>query len=451
MADDNVIELKPKAKKGPSAQQRYLEVVAAMIGSSICCLPAFPRRFVVIDDKSSGGLTFEVNEETEVLSLVGRPEIENAILRYLSVDLAAERGYSDFGSRAASEIYRTFLAMSPRIDPPALVREKSEPGLCYHRLPFDIKPGPTPLFDEFLSRTTNADALQAFIGAIFTPNSYRQQYVWISGQGNNGKGALVRFLAKCLGGAYGTGDSRTIGKETWGASFIGKRLIAFTEVSNYSFVTSQAFKQLTGDDQVTIKILYRDPMTVKLECMTLITSNNAPGISNQKSDLRRLILCEMQEIGAAEATYEDRLWDEAPSILARCREVYHRLCPIDGLPIPVDNDDERLEALVSYNCSPWQAIFDDSFELCESKDPIICNRGRTTLGEFNRVMIKNKLRRSQINQFKNWLASTYGISVTKVYERETKKRIYAFVGMKPVMGQVIIGVPDSAGWSDSLD
>lgn len=449
--DGNVIEMRSKRKKGPSVQQRYMEVVAAMIGDEICCLPAFPRRFVVLDDKSSGGLTFEVDRKSEVLTMVGRSEIENAIYRYLVTELGSYQDYSEFGSRAAAEIYRGFLAVAPRIERPAMVREMSEPGLCYHRLPFDLKPGPTPLFDEFLSRCTNAKAFCAFVGAIFEPKAYRQQYVWMSGQGNNGKGAIVRLLAKVLGAAYGTGDSRTIGKETWGASFIGKRLIAFTEVSNYSFVTSQAFKQMTGDDQVCIKILYRDPVTVKLDCMTMITSNNAPGVTNQKSDLRRLILCDVEEIEACEATYEERLWLEAPYILGACREIYRAVCPIDGLPIPTDMNDEKLQSLIDYNCAPWQAIFEESFRLCESRDPVVSHRGRTTLSEFNRVMIKNKLKRSQINTFKNWLRSKHGIQVQRVWDKETDKTIAAFVGMSPIAGQVIIGVPDMASPFGEID
>lgn len=448
MSDDdgNVIEMRSKKKKGPSVQQRYMEVVAAMVGDEICCLPSFPRRFVVLDDKASGGITFEVDRKSEVLTMVGRPVVENAIYRYLVTELASYHDYSEFGSRAAAEIYRGFLAIGPRIEDPAMVREASEPGLCYHRLPFDVKPGPTPLFDEILTRTSNAEALQAFIWSIFKQDAYRQQYLWMTGRGNNGKGALVRFLEKCLGGAFATGDSRQVRAETWGASFIGKRLVAFTEVNNPSFVTSQAFKQLTGDDLMVIKILYRDPVMVRLSCKAIITSNHTPGLTNQKSDVRRLILCAIDDIpGDVEATYETRFWAEAPHVLSKCREVFERLCPIDGLPIPVTKDDEKLQALIDYNCAPWQSIFNESFVLCQSKDPHICNRGRTSLDEFNRVMIKNKFRRSQINQFKNWLDSQYGIKPAKVWDSANKVSITAFVGMTPAPGQVIVGVPDMAG------
>lgn len=212
---------------------------------------------------------------------------------------------------------------------PSAFSFKDERKLAYHKLDFYPEEGETPTFDEFLSRCSNAEALAAFIWSIFENKSDRQQYVWISGEGGNGKSSFLRFLEKCMGPAYiakNAGDSYD--NKFFTASFVGKRLGVFPDANSRGFVGGEKFKQLTGGDLVPIEEKYEKPYSIKLDTKFILLSNNLPRLSGKAADIRRIILVRIDKFSGPpmnEDEYLDKWWEERKGILAKCKRAYEKL------------------------------------------------------------------------------------------------------------------------------
>lgn len=206
---------------------------------------------------------------------------------------------------------------------------KDEPGLAYNKLDFSPKQMETPTFDEFIGRCSNDKALMAFIWSIFENKADRQQYVWIVGEGGNGKSSFLRFLEKCLGTAYtakSAGDAYQ--NRYFNAGFIGKRLGVFADANSRGFVSGERFKQLTGGDLVPIEDKYEKPYNARLDTKFILLSNNLPTLSGKAADLRRIILVNIGKFENKpmnENEYLDLWWSEREGILYKCKEAYEEL------------------------------------------------------------------------------------------------------------------------------
>ena len=143
-----------------------------------------------------------------VVRYVVEGELAADILTYTKDYFFHDENFHLTAEEALSAARYWIMESKPLLEEPVAVREKSNPGLCFHRLSFDFHEEATLentlLFAEFLSRTSNHEALCAFIGSLFVPKSDRQQYVYLYGSGGDGKGSLTRLLAKVLGKSYET-------------------------------------------------------------------------------------------------------------------------------------------------------------------------------------------------------------------------------------------------------
>jgi hypothetical protein len=306
------------------------------------------------------------------------------------------------------------------VDKPAMVLFKDEPGLCYHRLPFNPNLDmDTPLFDELMSRCSDPMALKCFIGSIFVPESDRQQYLWMYGGGRNGKGCTIRLLNKLLGSAVMPKIPPTESTiRFWMHSLLGKRLITMSDCDAQTFITKGEFKMLTGGDLVPIEVKGGFEFSADLSCKFLIASNDKPEISRQLSDLRRAIDVTFDPIPCEpDGTYEDRLWLEAPGIVARCLECYQEEVGPKHGSIPTDK--EAIDDLVEENESDMQEFFDRYFDLDNDETKLIKNKFRFSGDELIRLMrdVHGNNYKKKRTDFIKWLQNKYGIvrkSVTSI-------------------------------------
>jgi hypothetical protein len=239
-----------------------------------------------------------------------------------------------------------WLATTEPIPTPKIVGQLSDPDLVFHRLPFDIDGaiGETPTFDEFFSRCTNAAAIRAWIGSLFFEESDRQQYVWIYGEGGDGKGALTHTLERVFGpsscspGIPDKGSSRF-----WTYQLLGKRLITIPECQHYSFTNCAIFKQLTGGDNVSFEQKGQDTFTARPTCKFLFTSNTRPNIDSARANERRIIYGEVAsptdkiEELLPTSVIEGRMWGEIAPFLESCKGLFLKCSPNKGI-IPTNND-----------------------------------------------------------------------------------------------------------------
>lgn len=287
-----------------------------------------------------GELTYLQEDDQGVCAYMSEGHIARTVLDFCKNRLPLEQRvmFWKMSYKDAKEVVHQWTAMTQAIPEPAMVLQKSTPGRTFHRLPFDLDVAcPTPLFDEFLSRTTNDHALMAWIGSIFDQDADTQQYVWIHGPGRNGKSTLGRFLSKCLGMAATWQQVPHQQDKFWTHGLLGKRLVVFGDCNHPSFVTSGLFKGITGGDGVRVEAKGGASVTMHLKAKVLFFSNRRPDIADEEADTRRLILCETGPIvGGDQPDYEARLWAEAPGILAKCFALYravsgaHRTIPAEN-------------------------------------------------------------------------------------------------------------------------
>lgn len=236
---------------------------------------------------------------------------------------------------------------------------KDSNDISFNKMDFNPKKLDTPTFDEFINRCSNKEAMMAYIWSIFQPDSDRQQYLWICGEGNDGKSSLLRFLEKCLKGAVATEQTeRAYTSDYFNASFVGKRLALFSDTNSRAFIQSGQFKQLTGGDTVLINQKWEQTYSTKLDVKFIFLSNNYPNLSSKKADLRRIILCEVKKFDEtkqlSEQVYNEMLWKEREGILHKCKLMYDKIvdpsgiikCELDSVKILADESEIKFISIM---------------------------------------------------------------------------------------------------------
>lgn len=329
----NVVKLKKANKKDDEPKPRksdYMVDLASLIDKKKSGLSeggyVFPNRYKVVRSDTGVSNMLLINDD-DVVIYVENELIHRDILQFCLNKLYWHEFYGNFSKVKVLEAAWNWRHLTQEIQEPTPFKFKSDPGLCFHRMPFDpiIDDGTNcPLFAEICSRIKdNADAYRAFIGSIFIPESNNQQYLWLYGQGQNGKGVTIRFLEKCLGKALVSLEPPTQDARFWNSGLLGKRLGVFADINDPEFPTKHKFKMLTGGDPIPMEKKNKDSFTARINCKFLFASNDEPEISGQKSDQRRAIFCDMKAITCEESDgYEDRLWLEAPYIIGWCMETY---------------------------------------------------------------------------------------------------------------------------------
>lgn len=365
-------------------------------------LPPFPRRYFAHETSPGIRLYLRETEEKDVVEYVHELCLANEILRWLATDVAACcKGYH-FEHRHAVEAAKYWRGFTAPIGKIKSVCWLHDEGLTFRRLPWIKDHKTTPVFTEMFSRISNARALKAFIGSLFFEESDMQQYVWLSGQGQNGKGALSRFLHSVFANAYSSQIPPQPTDRFWTSMIMGKRLVVFPDCNNQSFVTSGLFKSLTGGDPVRIEQKNQPAGTTIMSAKYLFLSNERPALSSEKADQRRIIYCEMGAVpNKPDPKYQEKLWAEGGSFLSECIKIYQRMCEDRG---PIEAQNEDLEDWISTVEEDLETAFIQNFELDVVGGYLLPASFQDRLEE-----IWPRNRRMQ-SEFRKWLERTHGVT-----------------------------------------
>lgn len=301
-----------------------------------------------------------------VVTIVPRGDLASAVAKYCKSALAKSDQFQLTARECEAAVdywcYSTEPAQTPRV-----FSWPDEEGLTFTRLPWRAEPGPTPTWDRLLKRMSNTAAFCAWLGSIFDRESANQQYVWIMGEGNDGKGALNRFLRRVFGPGYQSKQPPgRHGDKFWTHGLLGKRLVVFPDCNDTEFVTSGLFKSLTGGDPVSVEVKGAMAYTAKLDAKYLIVSNERPDLSSSRADLRRVIYCEMEERSKGSADdldFEEKLWREGGAFLSRCITEYEPYIRLVSIPTEV----EKIEDWVDGHEDSYLEVFEFYFELDEKE------------------------------------------------------------------------------------
>lgn len=368
-----------------------------------------PETFYIIQPDRGPPQVVELIGEN-VVCYVDRIRVVSCLLRYIEAHLGGSRVFA-LTYKMAVECINYWASKTDPIPNPKPFANRSDNSLTFHKLPFDlIDDGKsTPYFDSILARMDNPDSaidsikqshlVMEWFGSLFVAESDRSSYLWIYGDGGDGKGRLSRVLGRVLGGSFlgSTVPEHSGEKRFWTHGLLGKRLVAFGECNNFSFPLSGLFKSLTGGDSVTFEPKGLPTFSAVPECKFLFLSNVRPNVTGTKADMRRAVYVEMrmmneEELGKLLPTpiLDAHLWAEAPSFFGRCIAMYLQKYPDHG---PILCHDQALLELIEEN-EEWMA------ELL-NKYLIIDKRGSVPSSRMQEI---KTLERLSHLEYRNWLS-----------------------------------------------
>lgn len=367
-------------------------------------------KYLVYRDPAGNATYLQRDRETNTVKEIALEELQRQVARAFS------GGPLDC---KASEAREHACGWADRVEalrelPPSF-NWKGHPELTFNRFDFEVAEMPTPLFDDFLSRIeTNREAFMAFLWSLFVHDDRGQQYLWIVGEGQDGKGSVVRLLRKLLQDAFVALDAKD---KYWLASCVGKRLGAFNDMVDVTFPMRSQFKQVTGQDPVNIEQKYKKSYSTVLDTKFIFTTNKELQITGQTSDIRRCILVRMVKNPHRPRTdYEDKLWEERAGILFKCQKVYGKMMQEHGA---IFVDQEAARDLAEVSELKFQVMFEKQF--------VVDHQSWMTREAVRRHLIDSRgspISNHEHSEFKEWMKRAHGITEKKIAEDGKALKVY---------------------------
>lgn len=387
------------------------------------------HKFRVIKDKK-GKKIFLEETEAEIVFAIDIEKVADALNYYFDRHFLKDKTVKSFTIKDFENGARWWASLAPSLERKdiALFKQKSEKGLTWHKFPWDLTSGATPIFDEMMSRVSNSERLMAYIGSGFDSASDRQQYAWLYGEGKNGKGALLRVIKKAWGN-LAKNELPLVGNQFWTSGFEFSRWVLFDDCDNALFITKGLFKSLTGGSEVRVENKGKDSRDAELMCKIIIASNDRPSLTGKTADVRRAIYCEFLPIPSDQefaGDYEAALWAEAPHFFFKCWQKYQML-QINGGKIPIDR--ESLDEIVSSQNETYRTIFETTFAPVDKAE-----RDKAYVDPIYLIsMLKYSgfSRSSQVKDFKQWMETEMGVK-RKQIPISPGKREWVYYGIRPL-------------------
>jgi len=401
---------------------------------SIVGRPPFVLRLV----RQGELLQLAVERENEVLTPLNDVEAARLLTSWIEGSIVSNPvlapSFDGFDPARVRQLIEYLQFTLPVIENVKPLRFLSDPGPCWHRLDFDLIEDPEPretALCEFLARCSDGMAVTQFIGSLFVESS-RDQYLWLYGDGGEGKSTFVRFLARLLGPGY---RGRTVPQPTdrfWTASIVGARLVAFNDCNNYGFPATGLFKSLTGDDAVQVEEKGQPIRNVQMEAKFIFTSNEKPSLSSERADMRRAIYVEIEKLPVDKLDFsiDQKLWDDRQQIISAAVCNFNKRC-VTAKNICYDNS--ALMNLVYENEEHFAAFLDKFFVITDSSDFVTASR-------FSELLDRSICSKHEQKQFRAWLKRRHKIS-SKVARTDNKVvRIYSGIRELTAVEQIPVNV-----------
>lgn len=310
------------------------------------------------------------------------------------------------------------------IDLPTLTNDPSEPAMAYFDLSA-ITEGPTPDFDGFMEAVEPdcRKALMAAIYATFFAKCRLNQYIWIHGEGGDGKSSLLNAIATYAGDRLACSLGQTMNSDFGLEDAIGKRMVILSDVKTGLSVKSQLIHNLTGHDPVSVNRKNKPIITVRLNPIVWIAANEAPDVNfDNRNEARRCLyikMCEPPEHIQKKFYFTDEngnfildnagrkmnngydleggLLREMPHILYKCREAFEQVCPppysvikpeIGALQMAEDN-------CVDLEAATYSTYIVETFSFDNKNAQLL----QTEVFEAIQETMKNHSDRNNLNQF----------------------------------------------------
>jgi P4 family phage/plasmid primase-like protien len=200
-------------------------------------------------------------------------------------------------------------------------------------LPYPFDPdADCPRWQAFLARNLEADCerialLQEWFGYCLTPDTSRQKFIVIEGEGGNGKSVVCAALEATLG----RDNCSHVPLEVFGERFqltatLGKLANIASEVGELDKAAEGYLKSFTAGDTMQFDRKYKPTVSAPPTARLVLATNNRPRFSDRSGGLwRRMILMPFRVViadddpGRVFGMHESEWWEESgelPGIFA---------------------------------------------------------------------------------------------------------------------------------------
>lgn len=276
-------------------------------------------------------------------------------------------------------------------EPKLLTNDPSVDAFAYFDLN-SLHDGQTPDFDGFLDAVVPEcrESLMAAIYATVYAPSHLNQYIWLHGEGGDGKSSFLNALRKYLGNNLACSLGQTLNSDFGLEDAVGKRMIILSDVKTGLSVKSQLIHNLTGHDAISINRKNKPIITTVLEPIVWIAANESPDVNfDAENESRRCLYIKMRtpsektlrkfsvlnEDGTFRLDSKGRrinngynltegLLKEMPSILYKCQQVFFKVSPPPYSVIVQNNMQHSLavEQCVDIDADAWAFYIEEAFE-----------------------------------------------------------------------------------------
>lgn len=140
----------------------------------------------------------------------------------------------------------------------------------------------------------NIKYLQKILGYCISGETKSQAFFIFWGNGSNGKSLLLKLLKRVLNKAYKTANKKIFisNSKDNGAELCdikNARLLTFSETKKGDSLNDDVIKMITGNDEITARALYKDPISFTLISKIILCTNHKPTFDGtDKALLRRI-------------------------------------------------------------------------------------------------------------------------------------------------------------------
>jgi len=302
---------------------------------------------------------------------------------------------------------------------PDLVAFGPSDNLVYRRLDFQPTEGPALAWDEFLSRLEHQEVFMAFVWSCFEPQHRGRQYLWLEGEGKDGKSTTVGVIADVFGGEK-VAALAGLRKDFQHSACYGRPLAVYADIKDPKFSRCGFIRNITSGDHVSIEYKGKGAFSARLRCRLIIHGNISPDLGTDRAEQSRLIWLRVGESKQQnDPGWEARLRAELPAFLFRCRLAYEKLCPNHGdIALPVQLQ-EQVMAQGSVSEEAFELIWEEHFE-CAKDCGVLSGRMREILNVAG-IRADDTLK---VGDWKRWVRRTHDVNPEGSVRDPEKKRAY---------------------------
>jgi putative DNA primase/helicase len=383
------------------------------------CVPVLNKYFALYRGSDGIERLFSVNERREVAL-----QLSDNLVRQVVHDQVKEKAGKIPTARyleAAVDVWRRETA--PIKDEPEPFCFENEDKLCFKRFPWMPVRGEHPAWGQFLNRLSDPDGFMAFVGSVFDKQNRSRQYLWLRGEGQDGKSTVLAAIQNCLGVAATSVNNTFLSKanQFFYSALYGRRAVFYPDCKNPKLGMSEFIRNSTSGDFVPVEFKGKTTFAARMYVKLFIASNMPPEVSSQKADQSRMILIEVAPSKEKDdPSWASRLETELPAFLFSCQEVYARLCPRRGDIRVSDRSKELQEAAAAAFEERFHDVFDRYF--------VVDGSATTEAARVRAVLQEDaKFSNHEIGDFKAWVERTHGVK----YRVTKTERRYSGLAIRP--------------------